>query len=742
MIDQTNVADSIIKGVSELNTLTYEYLSDTSKRAKMQWQLKHNSITELLNRQEPKDTKTEFFIKKIHEKHKNHAINFKELAKSYETENIKTLSSSVFREFQERTMSNILILSREIITEAEKLVRYSNEQLYIIHNRSNLTIICTITVLALIITLAILFNGRAIISALTRLNKGTKIIANGNLDYKVSAMTPDEIGDLSSAFNIMTQKLKETYTALTESEEKFRGISASANDAIIMMDENGNITYWNKSAERILGYSSNESLGKTLHDFIMPHCYQEPFKSGFEEFSKTGQGKLIGKSIEVTTKKKGGAEIPAEISISSLNLNNKWHSIGILRDITARKNAELELRKAHDELEARVKERTCELSSANEHLRAEIKNRIQIEEELHLFKYLINNSNDAVFVIDPLTTMFKDINEKACLELQYDKNDLLKMGIADIDEQDESKWEEHVKELKEKKYLIFEGIHRRKDTTVFDVEMNLKYLEHKRGNYIVAISRDITSRKQNEKILRQNAENLKLYSIKLEQSNADLQEFAYIASHDLQEPLRKVTAFGNRITSKYSDVLQEQGRDYLLRMTNAASRMQQLIDDLLELSRVSTKARPFQRIELNEVLREVLEDIDKLIIDTNGRVTVDNLPAVNADEVQVRQLFQNLILNALKFHKQNRRPVITIKNRSLNNEFCEIMVNDDGIGFDVKYADRIFKPFQRLHGKNEYSGSGIGLAICKKIIDRHNGKIYVKSQEDKGSAFYVTLPLA
>lgn len=418
LIEQTNVADSIIKGVSDLNTLTFEYLRDSSKRVKMQWQIKHDSITELLNKQEPKDLKTAFFIKKIEEKHKSHTTHFNELAKSYETENINMLSSAVFREFQERTMSNILILSREIITEADKLVRYCNEQLYTIRKRSNLIILCTITGLAVIIALAILFNGRAIISAITRLNNGTKIISKGNLDYKVNVSAQDEIGDFSNAFNVMTRKLKETYAALAESEEKFRGISASANDAIIMMDENGNISYWNKSAERILGYRTSELIGKPLHDVIVPHCYQDPFKAGFERFAKTGEGKIVGKSVEVTALKKSGLEFPVDVSISSLNLNDKWHSIGILRDITDRKEAEIELQKAHDELEVRVEERTNELSGANTLLRNEIKNRIEIEEELHLFKYLIDNSNDAVFVIDPLTTMFKDINEKACFELQ------------------------------------------------------------------------------------------------------------------------------------------------------------------------------------------------------------------------------------------------------------------------------------------------------------------------------------
>ncbi len=245
---------------------------------------------------------------------------------------------------------------------------------------------------------------------------------------------------------------------------------------------------------------------------------------------------------------------------------------------------------------------------------------------------------------------------------------------------------------------------------------------------------------------RQKAEHsLKLYAKELERSNRDLQDFAYVASHDLQEPLRKIQAFGDRLQNKYSDSLDERGRDYLYRMHNAAARMHGLIQDLLMYSRVGTTAKPFTQVNLLVVLEGVLSDLETLIADTQAQVKVVNLPTIDADETQMRQLFQNLISNAIKFHKPNVHPVIKISSKLLPpqeglSESFQIFVKDNGIGFEQKYADRIFGVFQRLHGKGEFKGTGVGLAICKKIAERHNGDIIAKSTPDIGTTFIITLP--
>jgi light-regulated signal transduction histidine kinase (bacteriophytochrome) len=230
------------------------------------------------------------------------------------------------------------------------------------------------------------------------------------------------------------------------------------------------------------------------------------------------------------------------------------------------------------------------------------------------------------------------------------------------------------------------------------------------------------------------------YAAKLEQSNRDLQEFAYIASHDLQEPLRKVLAFGDRLVNKYGDSLDETGRDYLKRMRDASQRMQTLINDLLTFSRVSTRAQPFARVDLNEVIKEVVSNLENQIDRTQGKVEFGKLPVIEADPTQMYQLLQNLINNGLKFHQEEKPPTIKVT-ASNAREKCKISVKDNGIGFEMQYLDRIFKPFQRLHGRQEYEGSGMGLAICRRIVERHSGEITAYSAPGEGSAFIITLPM-
>ena len=236
------------------------------------------------------------------------------------------------------------------------------------------------------------------------------------------------------------------------------------------------------------------------------------------------------------------------------------------------------------------------------------------------------------------------------------------------------------------------------------------------------------------------AQKLEIYNKKLQQSNQELQEFAYIASHDLQEPLRKISAFGERLKVKYDTLIDDQGRDYLERMLNASVRMQALITDLLAYSRVTTQVELYSAVDLSKIVDEVLSDLEILIEKISAKIEISPLPVIDADPTQMRQLFQNLIANALKFHKPNEPPVVKIfALKKQKDEYCSIVVEDNGIGIEEKYYDRIFGVFQRLHGKDEYEGSGIGLAVCKKIVERHGGTIKVESKLGKGTKFIISL---
>jgi PAS domain S-box-containing protein len=262
---------------------------------------------------------------------------------------------------------------------------------------------------------------------------------------------------------------------------------------------------------------------------------------------------------------------------------------------------------------------------------------------------------------------------------------------------------------------------------------------------LVGVSSDISVRKEAEERLRLAAEQLR-------RSNLELQEFASVASHDLQEPLRKIQAFGDRLRVKCAGALGENGLDYLERMQDAARRMQILLHDLLTLSRVTSKAQPFERLDLRKVVEDVVSDLEVRIEQTGALVEVGFLPVIDADAGQMRQLLQNLISNALKFQRPGTKPEVIISAKVLDNaeslpgampgeEICQIMVRDNGIGFDERYLDRIFQVFQRLHSRSDYEGTGIGLAVCRKIADRHGGTISAKSAEGEGATFIVTLPV-
>lgn len=249
--------------------------------------------------------------------------------------------------------------------------------------------------------------------------------------------------------------------------------------------------------------------------------------------------------------------------------------------------------------------------------------------------------------------------------------------------------------------------------------------------------------------IRKRAAELSSANESLRHSNRELEQFASVASHDLQEPLRKIQAFGDRLQAKCADGLGEQGRDYIERMQASAVRMRNLIDALLTYSRVTTKAQPFVPVDLAVTAREVVSDLEGRLQQTGGRVEVGPLPTVDADPLQMRQLLQNLVANGLKFHKPGEPPVVQVEGRLLSDAIgngeasprCEIAVRDNGIGFEEVYIDRIFEVFQRLHGRQEYEGTGIGLAICRKIVERHGGSITARSAPDQGATFLVTLPV-
>jgi PAS domain S-box-containing protein len=272
---------------------------------------------------------------------------------------------------------------------------------------------------------------------------------------------------------------------------------------------------------------------------------------------------------------------------------------------------------------------------------------------------------------------------------------------------------------------------KRKDGEEFPVEISLSPLKTHEGTLVSAAIRDITDKKKANEALKE-------YARKLEQSNNNLEQFAYVASHDLQEPLRTITNFTKLLEEKQKDKLDEASKKYMNYVVNAAERMKRLIRDMLLFSRLG-KQRVIELVNLKDVLSEILMDMAFLINENEAIVNIGELPVIPASKTEMKLIFQNLLSNAIKYRKADVTPVIEIMSHKQSNGEWLFSVKDNGIGIDEVFKDKIFIIFQRLHNENEYSGTGIGLATCKKIIELNGGKIWVESKPEEGSIFYFSL---
>jgi PAS domain S-box-containing protein len=476
-----------------------------------------------------------------------------------------------------------------------------------------------------------------------------------------------------------------------------------------------------------------ETVGKTDFDFQPPDRAKEFFENE-QRIIQTGEP-LINKT-EKQIMPNGEVTWTSTTKVPVRDAAGKIVGlVGINRDITEQKRTEEALHQARNEMEKRINDRTSEIS-----------------QERLMLRTLIDNLPDCIYAKDAAGR--KILANPADLKNLGCKTEAEAVGKSDFDlfpkEIAENFWADDQKVIQGQPVINREEYILGKDGEKRWLLTSKLPLRDQYGNIagLMGIGRDITERKRAEDALRSSEEKLRQFTVQLERSNRELQDFAYVASHDLQEPLRKIVVFGERLKEKNGPAMGADGLDYLDRMQKAAARMQILINDLLTFSRVTTKAQPFASVNLAEVASGVVDDLEGRIELVKGRVEVGALPVIDAEQLQMRQLLQNLIGNALKFRRPEEPPVVKVDAQIIpdpvapEKKLCRLTVSDNCIGFDEKYLDRIFNVFQRLHTRNEYEGTGMGLAIVRKIALYHGGDITAKSKPGQGSTFILTIPMS
>jgi PAS domain S-box-containing protein len=536
-----------------------------------------------------------------------------------------------------------------------------------------------------------------------------------------------------------------------------------AHDAILIRDLRSRVLSWNEGAKILYGWSADEAIGQVTHELLRTHF---PEGIGVVDASLQQQGQWEGELLHT---RKDGSQIVVE-SRQVLVRDDQQQPLAILevnRDISAHK-AELarllqearaeEAERQRAELDARL----ARESSVNSQYRLMLAQRVG---HIGTFEWHIPSNHilwtpelEALYGLPPggFEGKYENWAQRVHPEDLNLAEENLQNAVAGgpaYNIEFRVVWPDHTI-----RWVLAKG-----DIVQYDgdghpirmIGVNIDITERKLAEEEkVRINRELQDLNANlEAKVVQRTEVLNQVNLELQRSNQELQEFAYVASHDLQEPLRKIQAFGNLLEEEFGQVLAE-GLTYLDRMRNAAARMQVLINDLLIFSRVTTKALPPSMVDLAAIARGVVDDLDAKIRTTQGKVDVGPLPMIDADPLQMRQLLQNLIANALKFHRPGIPPVVTVTADVVTQQeeeasrdvadglYCRLSVADNGIGFDEKYLDRIFIVFQRLHGRSDYEGTGIGLAVVRKIVERHGGSITATSIKGQGSTFVVMLPVS
>jgi len=541
--------------------------------------------------------------------------------------------------------------------------------------------------------IAVIASVARLVRPMQRISDALRSRSSGHSETHVPETGPREVAALAAELNRMI----DTGARREGDLRRFRAAMDISGDAILLVDR-ATLRYVdvNRTFCEMLGYSREEILGKTPMDIFSVD--RETLESDYDALiaDKDHEAGIV----EGRYRRKDGSTIPVEARRRAVQTDAGWIIVGTATDITQRKAAEEALRASEERFR-----RTFELAG----------------------------SGVALIGLD---RRFLRVNRRMCEILGYSEAELLSLRGRDISHPDDL---DMINKLRPELYegrldvIRIEKRYRRKDGSTVWAASTVTVERNAAGEpqYEIAIYEDISARKAAEEALRAAHD-------ELARSNSELEQFAYVASHDLQEPLRMVASYTQLLGKRYAGKLEGDAKEFMAYIVDGAGRMKQLIEDLLAYSRVGTRGKEFRPVKLDTVVGRARVSLRAALDETGGELTNDPLPEVVGDDMQLFQLMQNLAGNALKFHGA-APPRVHVSAVEKEREYV-ISVQDNGIGIDPQYFERIFMVFQRLHDKGEYPGTGIGLAICKKVVDRHGGHLWVESQPGKGSCFKFSLP--
>jgi PAS domain S-box-containing protein len=491
----------------------------------------------------------------------------------------------------------------------------------------------------------------------------------------------------------LEKRVEEKSNEIFEKEKQYRFLIENMREGIQVIGYDWRYLFVNNSLARQSKYAAEELIGKTMMEKYPGIENTKMFKV-LEDCMKNRKGSVMENEFVYPDDSKGWMElsiqpVPEGIFILSM-------------DITERK---------------------------------------KVEEEKNSLMDTLQRSVNEILTFRKDTLEIKYINNGGLKNLGYTQEEIRGLNALDIKPDfTEQSFREMVKPLlnQEKEKIVFITTHKRKDGSTYPAESHLQLLKQNDQEIFLAIVLDVTERIQSEAIKKQLNENLENRAAELQVSNTELQRFAYVASHDLQEPLRMVTSFLQLLNKKLDGTLDEKSKIYIDYAVDGAERMKKLIHDLLEYSRVGSMELKIADVDCNEIMKTVNSFYSLALKEANAKLDIKPLPVIKGVKPQILQLFQNLVGNALKYN-DGRPPEIEVGYTEDPTAY-QFYVKDNGIGIDPKYFDKIFIVFQRLHNKSEYSGTGIGLSICKKIISQHGGRIWVESEQRQGTTFYFTIP--